>query len=136
MTRLLERTYNLNVSPRLGPDGTQLVQIETMAPMTAEQFLAWLHAADHSPEQAPRPASRASIEVWRDTKDSPRPKAELEKMNEFAKQWKRFKRKFPHLSKEELDRKTQEWLDMKASFLESFAEMSANELLSGFDVKR
>lgn len=135
MTKLLERTYSLNVSPRLSADGTKLVQVETMEPMTAEEFLAWLHAADHSPEQAPRPASRASIEVWRDTKASPRPKAELERMNEFAKQWKRFKRKFPHLSKEELDRKTKEWLDMKASFLESFAEMSANELLSGFDLK-
>ena len=136
MTRLLEKTYNLNVSPRIGLDGTQLVQVETMEPMTAEQFLAWLHAVDHNPEQAPRPASRASIEVWRDTKASPRPKEELERMTEFAKQWKRFKRKFPHLSKEELDRKTNEWLDMKASFLESFAEMSANELLSGFDLKR
>jgi len=136
MTKLLERTYSLNVSPRLGPDGKQLVQVETMEPMTAEQFLAWLHSVDHNPEQAPRPASRASIEVWRDTKASPKPKAELERMTEFAKQWKRFKRKFPHLSKEELDRKTKEWLDMKASFLESFAEMSANELLSGFDLKR
>lgn len=136
MTKLLGRTYNLNVSPSLGPDGRQLVQVETMEPMTAEEFLAWLHSADQDPELAPRPASRASIEVWRDTKASPRPKAELERMDEFAKQWKRFKRKFPHLSKEELDRKTKEWLDMKASFLESFAEMSANELLSGFEVKR
>ena len=129
--KLLEQTWNLNITPRLGLDGQKLIQVEGMEPFTPEDFASWLHAASQSPEPTIRPASRNSIEVWRDTKESPQPKEKLEKMNEFNKQWKKLKRKFPQKSNEELNQMTQEWIDLKENFLASFADKIGDDLLAG-----
>lgn len=129
MTRLIEQTWNFNITPRIGVQGELLVQVEELAPMSAEEFVTWLHKASASVELPLRPAKRDSVRVWRDTKESPQPREALEKLSEFNKQWKKFKRRFPQLSNEELNKKTQEWLDMKQSFLQSFAEMGTDELL-------
>lgn len=131
MTKLIEQTYNLNITPRQGPLGQLLVQVEGMEPMTGQDFLTWLHAASQSPEQTLRPANRNSIEVWRDTKLSPMPKAKLKEMAEFREQWKKFKRKFPQKSNEELNEMTREWLDTKNNFLANWADQFAEDLLSG-----
>ena len=130
MTKLLEQTWNLNITPRKGPDGQLLIQVEELEPMTPQAFATWLHKASQDPEPSIRPASRASVAVWRDTKESPRPKAELEKMTEFSGQYKKFKRKFPGKSHEELCKMTQEWLDMKQDFLNSFADKLGDDLLA------
>ena len=131
MTELLNQTFNLNITPKVGANGALMVQVEELEPMTPEAFISWLHSAAKSPEPTIRPASRASVAVWRDTKESPQPKEKLEKMNEFNRQWKKFKRKFPHKSNEELNKMTQSWLDTKAEFLASFADSVALEILNG-----
>lgn len=131
MTKLIEQTWNLNITPRRGELGQLLVQVESLAPMTGEEFLTWLHKASQDPEPTIRPASRASVAVWRDTKESPRPKAELERMSEFSTQYKKFKRKFPGKSHEELSKMTKEWLDMKQDFLANFADRLGEDLLGG-----
>lgn len=129
MTRLLEQTWNLNLTPREGPDGQLLVEVEGGLLMSGQDFVHWLHEASQSPDPALRPANRNSIEVWRDTRESPQPKAKLREMDEFALQYKKLKRKWPGLGQEELRRKTQEALDAKRDFLENFAELALEDLL-------
>ena len=131
MTRLLEQTWNLNLTPREGPDGQLLVEVEGGLLMSGPDFVRWLHEASQSPDPALRPASRNSIEVWRDTRESPQPKAKLREMDEFALQYKKLKRKWPGLGQEELRKKTQEALDAKRDFLENFAELALEDLLGG-----
>lgn len=129
MTTLLEQTWNLNITPRQGPNGELLLEVEGGLLMTGQDFAVWLHKASQSPEPALRPASRNSIEVWRDTRESPQPKAKLREMDEYAELYRKMKRKFPRESQEQLQKRAKEALEVRKTFLESWAELALEDLL-------
>lgn len=131
MVDIIEQTYNLNITPCKGLDGQALLRVEGLDPMTGQEFAEWLFKASLNPEPILRPASRNSVAVWRDTKESPMPKAKLKEMDEFNLQWKKFKRKYPQKSAEEISQMTQEWLDTKRNFLANWVDQFAEDLLSG-----
>ena len=129
MTTLLEQTWNLNITPRQGPNGELLLEVEGGLLMTGQDFAVWLHKASQSPEPALRPASRNSIEVWRDTRESPQPKAKLREMDEYAELYRKMKRKVPRESQEQLQKRAKEALEVRKTFLESWAELALEDLL-------
>lgn len=131
MTTLLEQTWNLNITPKRGQDGELLLEVEGGLLMTGQAFAEWLHKASQSPEPALRPASRNSIEVWRDTRESPQPKAKLREMDEYAELYRKMKRKFPRESQEQLQKRAKEALEARKSLLESWAELALEDFFEG-----
>lgn len=125
----IEKTiWNFNITVLEGDSRDAKVQIETLPPMTKDEFWDWLLKASKRGE-LPR-TSRPSRETWRDTKESPQPKSALEKMGEFARQYKKFKRQFPQASHEFLSEKTNEFLRNKDKILEDFKANFAKNFLN------
>lgn len=124
--QIQETTFNLNLTVVGETYETAKIQIEGMNPMGKEEFWDWIIKASKRGE-LPK-TSRPSREVWRDTKEHPQPKEVKEKMDEFAKQYKRFKRLFPQASDQILRAKTTEFLENKRKILADFSDILSKSL--------
>lgn len=113
-----ETTYSLNIRVLGTSDSDARVQVESLEPMTQEEFWSFLIRASKA-GQLPK-TTRPSRVVWRDTKESPQPKSRLKEMDEFNQMYKKFKRKFPQASHELLVEKTQQYLDQRKTIMEDF----------------
>lgn len=113
-----ETTYSLNIRVLGTSDSDARVQVESLEPMTQEEFWSFLIRASKA-GQLPK-TTRPSRAVWRDTKESPQPKSRLKEMDEFNQMYKKFKRKFPQASHELLVEKTQQYLDQRKTIMEDF----------------
>lgn len=124
--QIQETTFNLNLTIVGKTFEDARIQIEGMSPMGKEAFWDWIIKASKKGE-LPK-TSRPSREVWRDTKEHPQPKEVKEKMDEFAKQYKRFKRQFPQASDAILRAKTTEFLENKRKILADFSNILSQSL--------
>lgn len=121
--QIQETTFNLNFTVVGDTFENAKIKVEGMEPMSKDVFWDWFIKMAKKNEF--RKTTRPSREVWRDTKESPQPRAVKEKMDEFARQYKRFKRLFPQASDQILRAKTTEFLENKNKILEDFsAELS------------
>lgn len=124
--RIEETTFSLNITLTGETSEGARIQIESLAPMTKDQFWNWLVGAAKARE-LPK-TTRPSREVWRDTRESPQPREVKEKMDKFARQYKRFKRQFPQASDKILREKTKEFLENQEKILSDFSSILSQSL--------
>lgn len=124
--RIEETTFSLNITLTGETSEEARVQIESLSPMTKDQFWNWLIGAAKARE-LPK-TTRPSREVWRDTRESPQPREVKEKMDRFARQYKRFKRQFPQASDKILREKTKEFLESQEKILSDFSSILSQSL--------
>lgn len=127
--RLEETILNFNITVHISGDSSEeaRIQIESLPPMGKEAFWDFLLRRAKAGE-LPR-TSRPSREVWRDTKESPQPRSKLIEMDEFAKEYKKLKRRFPQADNELLAKKTSEMIEMRKKVFEDFKK-NLDKLLS------
>lgn len=124
--RIEETTFSLNITLTGETSEEARIQIESLEPMTKDQFWNWLLGAAKARE-LPK-TTRPSREVWRDTRESPQPREVKEKMDRFARQYKRFKRQFPQASDKILREKTKEFLESQEKILSDFSSILSQSL--------
>lgn len=61
---------------------------------------------------------KESVQVWKDTTESPQPKEKLREMDLFREEYKRFKRKYPQASDEVLRKKAQQIVELRRGLVE------------------
>lgn len=61
---------------------------------------------------------KESVQVWKDTAESPQPKEKLREMDLFREEYKRFKRKYPQASDEVLRKKAQQIVELRKGLVE------------------
>lgn len=61
---------------------------------------------------------KESVQVWKDTAESPQPKEKLREMDLFREEYKRFKRKYPQAKDEVLRKKAQQIVDLRKGLVE------------------
>lgn len=61
---------------------------------------------------------KESVQVWKDTTESPQPKEKLREMDLFREEYKRFKRKYPQASDEVLRKKAQQIVELRKGLVE------------------
>ena len=61
---------------------------------------------------------KESVQVWKDTAESPQPKEKLREMDLFREEYKRFKRKYPQASDEVLRKKAQQIVELRRGLVE------------------
>lgn len=61
---------------------------------------------------------KESVQVWKDTAESPQPKEKLREMDLFREEYKRFKRKYPQAKDEVLRKKAQQIVDLRRGLVE------------------
>lgn len=61
---------------------------------------------------------KESVQVWKDTAESPQPKEKLREMDIFREEYKRFKRKYPQAKDEVLRKKAQQIVDLRRGLVE------------------
>ena len=118
--KIEQTTFNLNLTIVGEDEESAKIQVEGIDPFTKDEFWTWIIRATRAGE-LPK-TSRPSAQVWKDTKESPQPKSVLEKMNEFNREYKKIKRRFPQASREFLTEKTREFIALKEKALEDFKE--------------
>lgn len=124
--RIEETTFSLNITILGATSSEAKVQVEQISPMGKEEFWNWLISAAKA-QELPK-TTRPSREVWRDTRESPQPRAKIKEMDEYALQYRKFKRKFPQASPELLAQKTREFLDARKNILSDFTELLSQSL--------
>jgi hypothetical protein len=70
---------------------------------------------------------KESVQVWKDTAESPQPKEKLREMDLFREEYKRFKRKYPQAKDEVLRKKAQQIVELRRGLVEEIGQ----ELLAG-----
>lgn len=70
---------------------------------------------------------KESVQVWKDTAESPQPKEKLREMDLFREEYKRFKRKYPQAKDEVLRKKAQQIVELRRGLVEEIRQ----ELLAG-----
>lgn len=124
--RIEETTFSLNITILGATSSEAKVQVEQISPMGKEEFWNWLISAAKA-QELPK-TTRPSREVWRDTRESPQPRTKIKEMDEYALQYKKFKRKFPQASPELLAQKTKEFLDARKNILSDFTDILSQSL--------
>jgi len=80
---------------------------------------------------------KESVQVWKDTAESPQPKEKLREMDIFREEYKRFKRKYPQAKDEVLRKKAQQIVDLRRGLVEEIglelAEFRAQPKSQGQD---
>lgn len=111
--RIEETSLNFNITVHLVGDSYEdaKIQIESLPPMGKDEFWSWLLQRAKAGE-LPR-TTRPSREVWRDTKEHPAPKSELERMAKERKEFLRLKKQFPDAPLSQLEAKVKEAVKMK-----------------------
>lgn len=127
--RIEENTFQLNIKVLGTNDSDARVQVEELAPMNQEEFWAFLIRACKAGE-LPK-STRPSRAVWRDTRESPQPKAKLKEMDEFNVMYRKLKRKFPTASPKLLEEKTRKYLAQRKALLEEFQQALGEQLEQG-----
>ena len=61
---------------------------------------------------------KESVQVWKDTAESPQPKEKLREMDLFREEYKRFKRKYPQAKDEVLRKKAQQIVELRRGLVE------------------
>lgn len=61
---------------------------------------------------------KESVQVWKDTSESPQPKEKLREMDFFREEYKRFKRKYPQAKDEVLRKKAQQIVELRRGLVE------------------
>lgn len=61
---------------------------------------------------------KESVQVWKDTAESPQPKEKLREMDLFREEYKRFKRKYPQAKDEVLRKKAQQIVELRKGLVE------------------
>lgn len=75
---------------------------------------------------------KESVQVWKDTAESPQPKEKLREMDIFREEYKRFKRKYPQAKDEVLRKKAQQIVELRRGLVEEIGQ----ELLAGIPQPR
>jgi hypothetical protein len=75
---------------------------------------------------------KESVQVWKDTTESPQPKEKLREMDLFREEYKRFKRKYPQAKDEVLRKKAQQIVELRRGLVEEIGQ----ELLAGIPQPR
>lgn len=65
---------------------------------------------------------KESVQVWKDTAESPQPKEKLREMDLFREEYKRFKRKYPQAKDEVLRKKAQQIVDLRRGLVEEIGQ--------------
>lgn len=65
---------------------------------------------------------KESVQVWKDTAESPQPKEKLREMDIFREEYKRFKRKYPQAKDEVLRKKAQQIVDLRRGLVEEIGQ--------------
>ena len=65
---------------------------------------------------------KESVQVWKDTAESPQPKEKLREMDLFREEYKRFKRKYPQASDEVLRKKAQQIVELRRGLVEEIGQ--------------
>ena len=65
---------------------------------------------------------KESVQVWKDTAESPQPKEKLREMDLFREEYKRFKRKYPQASDEVLRKKAQQIVELRKGLVEEIGQ--------------
>lgn len=84
---------------------------------------------------------KESVQVWRDTAESPQPKEKLKEMDLFREEYKRFKRKYPQAKDEVLRKKAQQIVELRRGLVEEIGQELAlpspgARVGLGFEVER
>lgn len=65
---------------------------------------------------------KESVQVWKDTAESPQPKEKLREMDLFREEYKRFKRKYPQAKDEVLRKKAQQIVELRRGLVEEIGQ--------------
>lgn len=65
---------------------------------------------------------KESVQVWKDTAESPQPKEKLREMDIFREEYKRFKRKYPQAKDEVLRKKAQQIVELRRGLVEEIGQ--------------
>lgn len=65
---------------------------------------------------------KESVQVWKDTTESPQPKEKLREMDIFREEYKRFKRKYPQAKDEVLRKKAQQIVELRRGLVEEIGQ--------------
>lgn len=65
---------------------------------------------------------KESVQVWKDTSESPQPKEKLREMDIFREEYKRFKRKYPQAKDEVLRKKAQQIVELRRGLVEEIGQ--------------
>lgn len=65
---------------------------------------------------------KESVQVWKDTAESPQPKEKLQEMDLFREEYKRFKRKYPQAKDEVLRKKAQQIVELRRGLVEEIGQ--------------
>lgn len=65
---------------------------------------------------------KESVQVWKDTTESPQPKEKLREMDLFREEYKRFKRKYPQAKDEVLRKKAQQIVELRRGLVEEIGQ--------------
>lgn len=65
---------------------------------------------------------KESVQVWKDTAESPQPKEKLREMDLFREEYKRFKRKYPQAKDEMLRKKAQQIVELRRGLVEEIGQ--------------
>lgn len=65
---------------------------------------------------------KESVQVWKDTAESPQPKEKLREMDLFREEYKRFKRKYPQAKDEVLRKKAQQIVELRRGLVKEIGQ--------------